>query len=330
MKTVDRIATKVRRGEPIPPPLAAALSVASAGMRAGMWLRKRAPRFQVDARVISYGNITTGGAGKTPAVIERAQQEIAAGHRVAVITRGYGGAHKPGRLRGADAPITHETAARFGDEPALIASKVPEAYVFKSADRVKAAVEAVRDYGCGVIILDDGFQYLPLARDEDILLLDSTNPFGNGRLVPRGILREPLTAMARATAFILTRCDLVPESHHLAEALRELCPGAPIRQTRHQPTHLWNARTGERLDVEALNGQASHVVCAIGNPEAFCVSLERLGATLLTAQTFRDHATIPPEALPQEGFIVTTEKDAIRMAAPPKNLWALAVTLQDM
>ena len=170
-----------------------------------MWCRLQCPRTRVNARVISFGNITAGGTGKTPAVIERARQEVASGRKVAVLTRGYGSQSKESLIVANES--SEDLYLRIGDEPALIARKVPRAIVIKCADRVLAAKTAIDEHGCDTLIMDDGFQHVRLERDENIVLIDAANPFGNGHLLPRGILREPLHALKRATHFILTRCQ---------------------------------------------------------------------------------------------------------------------------
>lgn len=337
MSFLHDLSEKVRNGEPIPAPIAALLTAATPVQRAGMWLRLSGPRERIDARVISFGNITAGGTGKTPAVIERVQHELAAGHKVAVLTRGYGAKNAPRDplvVPGAEAASMWESV---GDEPALIARKAPEVVIAKSGNRVAAAREAIERFGCDTLILDDGFQYVRLERDENIVVIDATNPFGNGRLVPRGILREPVSALARATQVILTRCGAMDDMDSmdgmdagLAQALRTYCPEAPVRRTRHAADSLWRVADGEAVALEELRGQRVTAVCAIGNPGGFYRTLEELGAVVAERRAFRDHAVIPREALVADGVIVTTEKDAVRMADAPENVLALGIALRDV
>lgn len=334
MTLVQDLFEKVRNSEPIPAPIAALLTAATPVQRLGMWLRLRGPRERVDARVISFGNITAGGTGKTPAVIERVWQELAAGHKVAVLTRGYGAKkalRDPLVVAGTDAASMWESV---GDESALIARKAPGVVIAKSADRVAAAKEAIERFGCDTLILDDGFQYVRLERDENVAVIDATNPFGNGRLVPRGILREPVRALERATHVILTRYDVVDRmdgmDRGLAEALRRCCPEAPVRRTRHAADALWRVCNGEEVALEELRGKTVTAVCAIGNPGGFYRTLEGLGAVVAARRAFRDHAMIPRDALVVDGIVVTTEKDAVRMADAPGNVLALGITLRDV
>jgi tetraacyldisaccharide 4'-kinase len=299
-----------------------------------MWLRLCGPRERVDARVISFGNITAGGTGKTPAVIERVQHELAAGHKVAVLTRGYGAkkaSREPLVVPGAEAASMWES---IGDEPALIARKAPEVVIAKSADRVAAAREAIERFGCDTLILDDGYQYVRLERDENVVVIDATNPFGNGHLVPRGILREPVSALTRATHVLLTRCGAIGKMDgmdtKLADTLRRYCPDAPVRRTRHAPDTLWRVANGEHVTLKELQGKPVFAVCAIGNPGGFYRTLEDLGAVVKEHRTFRDHALIPREALVADEIVVTTEKDAVRITNAPTNVLALGIALRDV
>ncbi len=326
LKMTRTVAERIRRGETLPLPLALALEAASLAQRAGMTLRLRRKSTRAPVHVVSYGNLTAGGAGKTPAVIARASTECSAGRRVAILTRGYGAARsrKPlVRLPGEAAP-----PERFGDEAALIARHVPEACIVRSADRV-AGARVAAELGCDLLILDDGFQAVALARDENILLIDAVNPFGNGRLLPRGILREPLSAMARATAVYITRCDQAPE--RLADiefAAARYAPTAPILKFVHQPTHLWQVRDGRKHSLDLLTGAAVRAVCGIGNPEAFLTTLRSLGAETRETRILSDHERLSLSLLDSSLLVVITEKDAVRLTVePPDNVYALVVTM---
>ncbi|MEA3366394.1 MAG: tetraacyldisaccharide 4'-kinase, partial [Candidatus Hydrogenedentes bacterium] len=225
---------------------------------------------------------------------------------------------------------TSELCAALGDEPALIATRVPEALIIRCANRVAAARKAIGEYDCDTLILDDGYQYVQLERDENVLVIDSTNPFGNGKLIPRGVLREPLKAMARATHVILTRCDQADSLEPVLEAIKRFCPQASIRRTRHVPSLLWRLSDGEPLPLERLQEEKICAVCGIGNPEAFFDTLEELGADISTRMAYPDHSPFPTEALPRDMLIVTTEKDAMRIEKPGTNVAALGIELEDM
>ncbi len=326
--SLHSLAEKIRRNEPISLPLAALLTAASHVTPIGMSLRMLKPRVRVDAHVISFGNITAGGTGKTPAVIERARAELAAGKRVAVLTRGYGSDPRTHIV------VTPETRQKnlfeeIGDEATLIFRKAPGVIIVKSPDRAAGAQRAVYNYSCDVLILDDGYQYVQLERDENILMVDAVNPFGNGHLIPRGILREPIEAVERATAICITRCDQATDVDALVATLKEFNPSAPIRKTRHVPKTLWNVQSGEEVSLEFLTGRDIKAVCGIASPEAFVRTLESLGAIVQDTQSFPDHADIPPEALGSNIPIITTEKDAVRIEHAPSSLYALGVELVD-
>ena len=324
------LSEKIRRNEPVSAPLAAVLSAATVGVRLGMWARLRATPVRVNARVISFGNITAGASGKTPAVIERARVERAAGRRVAVLPRGYG-------TRQGREPIAVDTADRpeclydlIGDEPALIAMKCPGVVVVKCGDRVAGARIAIEKFGCDTLILDDGFQHVRLARDENVCVIDAANPFGNGWLIPRGILREKPNAIRRATHILLTHCDRAAGLDDLLSQLKTIHPSAPIRMTRHAPRSLWRVNDGQPEDLSELRGEKISAACAIAAPESFFHTLRGLGAEIEYERPFPDHAPLPKDALAAPGLVVVTEKDAVKLADPPANVYALGVELEDV
>ncbi len=323
------LSEKIRRNEPIPALLSCLLSACTPLVRAGMWIRKRRRRVRVDAHVISFGNITAGGTGKTPAVIERAKAESAAGKKVAVLTRGYGSRQQSGVVAvTGDSAGREELAALVGDEPALILRKARGVMVCKSADRIAAAKKAIGEYRCDTLILDDGFQYVQLERDENIVLIDATNPFGNGHLIPRGILREPLSELGRATQIYLSRCDQVADLSPVLERLEKLCPDVPIRMTRHEAAGLWRVHDGEELPMDYVKGKRALAVCAIGNPEAFFETLERLGVDVTERRAYRDHGEIEQGLVESSELVITTEKDAMRMRNAGANVLALGIDLK--
>lgn len=324
--TASKLAERIRRGGDVPPLLAAALDAATVLQRAGMFWRHMQRSVRVDARVISFGNITAGGSGKTPAVIERAEQELAAGARLAVLTRGYGGEKVQEPL--VSLPGTAADAKALGDEAALIRHRIPEAVIIRAANRIRGAHAAVAA-GCDTILLDDGFQYVQLARDENILCVNAANPWGNGHLIPRGILREPLHALRRATRIFLTHCDHAADLTGLFETLRAYCPHTPLRCTVHAPRYLLRAGDREQIPLEALRNAEVVPVCGIAHPEGFHHSLERLGAFIIARRVYPDHAAIPAAAWRGPGVKVTTEKDAARMGTLPADTLILVMSLRD-
>jgi len=329
MSSKKPLADRVRDGDRLPAPIALALSALTPVQRVGMAFRRMQKVHRVNACVISFGNITAGGTGKTPAVIERALREIATGRRVAVLTRGYAA---PSGSQSADSTDLGGATPyhALGDEAALILQKVPGVIVIKNADRVAGAQRAIERHNCDTLILDDGFQQLRLAREEDIVLVDATKPFGNGHLLPRGILREPPSAIARATHLIITRADQCHDLPALQAKLRELAPNAPLRTTIHAPIALRNVASGKTLPLESLRDRETVVFCGIGNPQSFLATLTGLGAKPSKIIAEPDHAALNGTDLPVNDWIVTTGKDAARTFSPvPENLYALEVTLQD-
>lgn len=323
------LAEKIRKGERLPLGLGPLLQGASLFQRLGMWKRLRGTRVRVDARVISFGNITAGGVGKTPAVIERACQEIRTGHQVAVITRGYGAKPIRGVLVLPPGEVQEDGLTYFGDEALLIARRAPGVWIIRSADRVKGAEEALR-CGCDTLLLDDAYQAVALERDENILLIDAANPFGNGHVLPRGLLREPLKALDRATEIILTRCDQV-ESEKLAiltKTIRRYNTEAPIRHTAHYPTEIRRLHDDAPLPLSFLEGMTIQALCGIGNPEAFLRSLDDLGAVRQHTTILADHEALDTDLFSTTLPVVMTEKDAVRVPEPlGKNLYALCIAL---
>lgn len=326
------LAGRIRRGEPIPWPLALLLQAATPIQRIGMWRRARQSVTRVPANVVSFGNITAGGTGKTPAVIARAEREITAGAHVAVLTRGYGSRKTFEPLVVHPEDKTVDVVADVGDEPALIRLRVPGVTLIKSADRVAGACAAI-EKGADVILLDDGYQSLSLHRDENILCIDAVNPFGNGKLLPRGSLREPLAAMARATDVILTRCDQVDALGQLdvvEDRIRQWLPEVPIRRTRHAPLDLIRTTGGEALPLAWLSDREIVAACGIGHPEAFVATLEQLGARVVRLDALGNHGSFEGYRWEKNLPTLVTEKDAVRIGTAPSNALALRIALQDI
>ncbi len=323
-----RLAERIRRNEPIPFPLAVLLDAATPVVRAGMWWRRRQPVVTVDAHVVSVGNLTAGGSGKTPLVIERARQESARGRKVAVLTRGYGTAATNEPV----AAISNPSGALcylMGDEAALIMRKVPGVVIVKCVDRVAAARMALEWFGCNMLILDDGFQHVQLARNEDIVVIDARNPFGNGCLIPRGILREPVEALRRATHVVVTRCDQARDVQGVIDRVTAIRADMPIRLTRHAPTGCWRVSDGAAYPLKLLREGPIRAMCAVGSPEAFFDTLASLGAHVTECNAFPDHAAIPDSALSGPLPVVVTEKDAVRMCSAPAHVYALTIELEE-
>lgn len=279
-------------------------------------------RKKLAAKVVCIGNLTTGGTGKTPAVLLAAHTLRQRGHNVAVLSRGYG-------RQGGGKDVTvlldgrHADWRTCGDEPwmihqSLVGQGVP---VLVCADRAKAGEIAVDMYDSRVIILDDGFQHLPLHRDLDVVLINARNPFGGGRLLPLGDLREPLSALKRAHMVIITHADRVTadELAALRERIEALHPGVAVLESAHKADHLLDVRTEKKLPLSHLKGKAVTCFSGLGDPLSFESSLEELGATLAQKWRYPDHHAYAErdlasiEKLRGDLPLITTLKDFTRL-----------------
>lgn len=287
----------------------------------------RASRHRLDAFVISVGNMTVGGTGKTPFCMWLARRLSAGGCRTAVLSRGYGRsassvARVPPSLEGAGCDD------RYGDEPVLLAAGLPEVSVWVGSARWKTGEAAIRCDGAEVIILDDGFQHLSLERDVDLVLLDGKNPFGNGRLLPVGPLREPVEHLGRADAFVLSDDGSGGEGSGNDDggsaAHRVLFPRVPIFRFRRRVRGFRQGFMGTRFPPNALEGKRVLAFCGIARPERFFNTLKSLGIWVCTTLVFPDHHRFRPRdwerifSLARKSgasYLVTTEKDLVRV--PP-------------
>ena len=275
---------------------------------------------KLDRPVISIGNITTGGTGKTPLVEYVARTLALQGKKVCILTRGYGRKDPHLQVIVSDGYGVLASPSEAGDEPYLLATKLTgQAAVISSADRIAAGQEAIKDFGTEVFVLDDGFQHLRLARDLNILCIDATNPWGGGRLLPYGRLRESLDGLTRADCVVLTRCDQVESVDALREEVLELTGGRPIFESRMRPLRLTSLKNGP--ETVALPGRVG-AFCAVGNPGSFFEGLRSLGYELGLERAFADHHAYSQsdvDALHQlarqagANALITTAKDAVKL-----------------
>ncbi|RYZ41370.1 MAG: tetraacyldisaccharide 4'-kinase [Myxococcaceae bacterium] len=269
-------------------------------------------------RVVSVGNVNVGGTGKTPAVLHLAELLIREGRKVGILTRGYGRESlEPLTFTGAE-PLPEVTQS--GDEPLLLARRCPQARLFVGADRVAAARRARDDFGLDTVLLDDGFQHRRLHRDEDLVVVDEAVGLGNGHLLPRGPLREPPTALRRATLLWLRAAPLAPVSPVPIPWLEAVT--APRVRTRYGPTGWWDPSGAEHA-TSALEGRPVLVLAGLARPGGFLSTVTALGAEVRDAALFPDHhrftldelRDVEARARRQGALVVTTEKDAVRL--PP-------------
>ncbi|MFZ5875325.1 MAG: tetraacyldisaccharide 4'-kinase [Nitrospirota bacterium] len=275
--------------------------------------------------VISVGNLSVGGTGKTPMVIAIGEALLARGVGVTVLSRGYGGRSERGGALVSDgrggAALTWEQS---GDEPALIARRLPGASVLVGRDRVAAWQRFGAALPPGAVILDDGFQHVAIARDENVVLVDAMDDVRSAALLPRGRLREPWSALSRATAVVITRVDhAAPGAVDAVDRRVRACrPDLPLFHVRFEPVALIEVATGRALSLDPLRGAAVLAVAGIGRFESFTALLARCGARVVETIRYPDHhpfAFADAERIMTGaraagvGMIVTTEKDAVKL-----------------
>lgn len=237
--------------------------------------------------MICVGNITTGGTGKTPAVIKIVKKLRSMEKKVAVISRGYGGSYKGIKIINPDL----DDSADVGDEPLLMARQLGGVPVVVSRDRHKGGLNLCSSGRYDFIILDDGFQHLRLQRDLDLVLIDSNLPFGNGHLLPMGILREPLSALKRADAFMLTRLNKLSNVSALSSFLAKINPEAPIFKSYHKPVGLKVLKDSTLRDetVDFINGKKIIAFAGIANPGSFFEMITGMNGIIIKKKVFDDH-----------------------------------------
>jgi tetraacyldisaccharide 4'-kinase len=284
--------------------------------------------------VVSVGNLTLGGTGKTPAVEYAAHFFRERKRRVAILSRGYGAEHG------------------CNDEALVLEENLPDVPHLQGPDRVELAHAAVGELESELLILDDGFQHRRLHRDLDIVLVDATNPWGHGHVFPRGLLREPKSSLRRAALVLLTRCDQVGpwRLQELRVEIAKIAPRVPLVESIHQPRRLMNGE--HEAPLELLREHPIAAFCGIGNPAAFHEMIHRFAldcgrlaprdaASRSEATTFPDHHAYTradvdwlrswARQLPEDALIITTQKDLVKLRLPDlagRPLWALQIALQ--
>jgi tetraacyldisaccharide 4'-kinase len=280
----------------------------------------------LSAPVISVGNITTGGTGKTPLVEWVAHALARRQKRACILTRGYGRQHPGRRVVVSNGREIFSDARRAGDEPVLLAERLKgEASVICDANRVSAARWAIENLGAELFILDDGFQHLRLARDLNLVAIDATNPWGNRRLLPAGNLRESPDQLARADCIVITRADDVAQTEALKSEIHQLSKGRPVFLSRMRIDGL-RKLTGEMKESSVSAGELKSVpvaaFCGVGNPESFFAQLRREGYKLCHTGVFPDHhdytqkeinALISQSSERDAHALLTTAKDEVKL-----------------
>lgn len=315
-------------------------------------------------KVIVVGNLTVGGTGKTPVVEKMARVMAQNGRKVAILSRGYKSKKEPAwkrllrALKNEPRPeprvvsdgerILVSDASQSGDEPYMLARNLLPygVRVVVDRDRVYAGTYAIRKFGVDIIILDDGMQYLPLRGAINLLLVDKTNPFGNGNLLPRGILREPVDHLSRGSYIFLTKSNRLPgepqseRDRELESEIRRRNPRAEIIECTHKPKRLCPVFDGGDLELDALKDLKIASFSGIATPDKFEEFLRRYGAKIAYNRRFFDHHSFSEKDL-EEVFagavaagarlIVTTEKDMVRLSRdlkPPVPLYYLRLEIE--
>ena len=263
-------------------------------------------------KIICVGNLSAGGTGKTPTVLHLLQELQKSNEKIAVVSRGY----KKGK------------SEQFNDEGSMINAMFPEVLQFQNPDRYSACVEA-KNAGATVIILDDGFSHLKLARDIDIVLIDATRPFSNFELLPRGLLREPLNSLKRASGIIITRSDQVdPEKLRRLRCKIEkyMTSDAKIMLASHEPVSFSDIFESKTYGVNDFKGKKAVAFAGIGNPKSFKETCEEIGLETAEFIEFADHHSYSQSEIEDvinrakevgAEIIVTTSKDAVKISKLP-------------
>ncbi len=275
-------------------------------------------------KVVSIGNITVGGTGKTPAAIAVAEEAKKRGYRPVILTRGYRGKAKGPCLVNDGAHILSVDEA--GDEPVVMAGRLRDVPVVKSADRYEGGIFAIRQLGSGgapiVFILDDGFQHWRLTRDADVVLVDGLNPFGNRRLLPAGPLRGPISELAKADIIVITKV----RNTDLEAEIRGVNSCAPVYFSSYEVTGLRSAG-GNLLDLGLIKEKKIFAFCGIANPASFRETITNLGGRIAGLESYRDHYRYSQKDMTDlkgrsgragADYLITTEKDMVKLRELPQ------------
>ncbi len=287
------------------------------------------PSRKLEARVVCIGNLTTGGTGKTPAVLLAAQTLHENGVKTAILSRGY---KRPGG-RASEVIVVQGSASHsweeVGDEPWMMhrALKGCDMPILVGSDRVQSGETAIKYYSPQVLLLDDGFQHRRLQRDADIVLLNAQDPFGGGRLLPLGDLREPPSSLRRASIVVLTHADRVPREtlDALAEQVRLIRSDLPVLEAVHRPDMFLDLKTEETRPLSHLQDKEAACLSGLGDPRSFEESVRSVGVTLTQTWRFPDHYAFSQDDLQsienvRRGLpLLTTMKDFPRLPAGWKN-----------
>lgn len=308
------------------------------GAREWLYARGIIQSRRLDCPVVSIGNLTVGGTGKTPAVELAVRTLTALGHRPAVLSRGYGRSGGGVQVV-ADAASIRLDAEEAGDEPFLLARRLPGVPVVVGPNRYEAGRVARARFGVTALVLDDGFQHRTLGKDLEILMARAVQPWGNGRLLPGGPLREPLGGLARAHLVVATGARRLDEAAEVSETVGRVAPAAPVLTAIHVPTECFESSAMRLVSLDALGGSRLLAFAGIGSPAGFRRTLRETAATVVDFQEFADHHRYTRQELGRlerradevgADGLVTTEKDWVRLRPLPplrRPVYVLSVRL---
>jgi tetraacyldisaccharide 4'-kinase len=308
------------------------------GAREWLYARGVLQSRALDCPVAAVGNITVGGTGKTPAVELAVRTLLELGHRPAVLSRGYG--RRGGGVQiVADAASIRLDAEEAGDEPFLLARRLPGVPVVVGPNRYEAGRVARARFGVTALVLDDGFQHRTLRKNLEIVMARAEQPWGNGRLLPGGPLREPLGGLSRAHLVVATGARRLAEAPEVTETLARIAPAVPVLTAVHVPTECFESGAMRFVALDALAGARLVAFAGIGSPAGFRRTLAEAAVTPIDFLAFGDHHWYTREELARlerratevgaDGF-VTTEKDWVRLRPLPplaRPVYVLSVRL---
>lgn len=314
------------------------VNIKLAGYRCGIFKKAK-----LDCFVISLGNVTVGGTGKTPTAQRLARDIRDMGYRVVILNRGYRAKWHGEVGIVSDGKRLHMDAAEAGDEAYMLAKHLPEVPVLIGAERAKTGCYAMEHFGAEVAILDDGYQHWQLERDLDILLVDAVNVFGNGYILPRGTLREPISHISRADICLMTKVDQAAAGScdYIRETVHRYNPDARIVESIHQPrcfiplTEWYVNIASQGIDIAKMRGKRIMAVSAIGNPASFEQTLSDIGAVIIESLRYPDHHDYAMSEMTDifqqaenagAEAIVITEKDAVKIPADvAREKWSIPI-----
>lgn len=277
---------------------------------------------KLNVPVICIGNLTMGGTGKTPIVEYTANYLHELGKHPAILSRGYKGNTQSSQSHVVtDGNTIISSPDQCGDEPYLLAQNTNGIIIIVNKNRYLGGQLAIGKFGCDVIVMDDGFQHHALKKDCSIVVIDSTNPFGNGRLIPLGILREPIDALSRANAVILTHVPFAKNLSEIKDKIKSVNPNIPIIESVHMPDSFVDLNDKSIIDLSDIMGKKTVSLSAIGNPKNFNNTLTDLGIDVVHSLEYRDHYFYNDNDVNEisqacekykPDYLITTQKDAIK------------------